>query len=52
MSITEYINPSRGAGKGWALKGSLVPPGCCNILANGLWFQSLEAVFGSWLARG
>jgi len=24
--------------------------GCCIILANGLWFQSLGAVFGLWLA--
>ena len=28
----------------------LVLPGCCITLANGLWFQSSEAVFGSWLA--
>jgi hypothetical protein len=29
----------------------LVLPGCCIILANGLRFQSSEAVLGSWLAR-
>jgi len=44
LSVTEYMNSSRGAGK-------VGLPGCCIILANGLRFQSSEAVFGSWLAR-
>ena len=52
ISVTQYIHLSRGAGKGAELFGAcLVLPGCL-VLAKGLWFQSSEAVFGSWLARG
>lgn len=53
ISVTEYIYPSRGAGKGVELFGAcLVLPGCFIDLAKGLWFQSSEAVFGSWLTGG
>jgi hypothetical protein len=44
----------RGAGTGVGLsKSGLVLSGCVlDLLANGLWFRSSEAVFGSWLAGG
>ena len=53
LSVTEYIYLSRGVGNGVGLFGSLPrPTGLLILLAKGLWFQSSEAVFGSWLACG
>ena len=53
LSVTEYIYLSRGAGNAVGLLGPcLVLPGCLILIAKGLWFQSSEAVFGSWLACG